>query len=259
VRLSVLSDVVPDASFDAAAGYIAAAGAEGIEPLAGPRSHLSSGSDAAVGSLGETVERHGLTVCGLAAVYGPPLGDERIAWVPQAAAALGGRFVRVFAPPFDPASGLDPQLESVAADLRQVCASAPSGIDVLVEISPATLAASPELARRLVERAGHPAAGVVYDPGNMVAEGLLPPSFALALLDGLVRHVHAKNTAWLRREGVWGRRYVPIAAGIVDWTETVDALRRHGYDGWVSIDHLSGTPGPARLRSDVRNLRRLLS
>jgi len=258
VRLSVLSDVLPGASFEEAAGHIAAAGAEGIEPLAGPGSHLSTGSDADVERLRETAERHGLAICGLAAVYGPPLGDERTAWVAESAAALGGRFVRVFAPPFDPAAGVDEQVDRVAGDLRRLCEAAPAGVDILVEISPVTLAASPELARRLLDRAAHPAAGVVYDPGNMVAEGLLPADFALALLGGLVRHVHAKNTAWFRRDGAWSRRYVRIDAGIVDWPDTVARLRAQGYDRWISIDHISGAPSRGRLRSDVRNLKRLL-
>lgn len=45
-----------------------------------------------------------------------------------------------------------------------------------------------------------------------------------------------------------------LDAGLLDWTETLGALRQAGYKGRLSLDHLDGRPSPATLRRGLSAL-----
>jgi sugar phosphate isomerase/epimerase len=92
----------------------------------------------------------------------------------------------------------------------------------------------------------------------MVVEGHLDPVFALAILGPLLKHVHAKNKAYVREDGHWTTAAAPIDAGYVDWVKVFRALAEAKYDGWVSIDHLSGETTAATFRKDIAALRHAL-
>ena len=132
--------------------------------------------------------------------------------------------------------------------------SRPRGLRILVETSPGTLAPSPELALELV--AHHPArlAGVLYDPGNMAIEGHLDAPLSLALLGRHLRHVHVKNIAWSRRDGLWRWGYADLDRGVLAWPAILHALRAARYGGWISIDHLGRRPTAALLGAECRRL-----
>src|ERR1700753_1922165 len=80
------------------------------------------------------------------------------------AAALGAGYVRLFAEPHRGGSVAAPQRRHRAALDRLVELAAPGHVRVLVETSPGTLAASPELALSLVGHQPARRAGVLYDP-----------------------------------------------------------------------------------------------
>jgi sugar phosphate isomerase/epimerase len=128
-------------------------------------------------------------------------------------------------------------------------------VAVLVETAPATTTPSTAQARALVEGLPPERVGVLYDPGNMVIEGHVDPRLALAELGPYLRHVHVKNIAWRRLNGVWRWRHASLDAGLLDWAEIVSALHKAGYRGRLSLDHLAGRPSPATLRSELGALR----
>jgi sugar phosphate isomerase/epimerase len=80
---------------------------------------------------------------------------------------------------------------------------------------------------------------------------------ALAVLGGLLGHEHVKNRVFERRGGTWETGYATLRDGLVDWPGTVRALDAAGYDGWLTIDHLSD--GPSALRRDVEELRGMVA
>ena len=126
---------------------------------------------------------------------------------------------------------------------------------------PANLAYSPELWGWL--------AGIGlwlnYDPSHLAWLGIDPVAALDAHADRVL-HVQAKDVevqpAARNRYGVFGRvldrepwtsgwwRYRVPGLGELDWGRLVDALRRAGYDGVVSVEHedpvWSGTPGRVR-------------
>jgi sugar phosphate isomerase/epimerase len=174
------------------------------------------------------------------------------------ATALGARFMRLFAPPYRGGSlareqrraraGLDAVVERAASD----------GIAVLVETSPATLAATPDMAATLVEHQSAAHAGVLFDPGNTVIEGYVAPALAVARLGPHLHHVHVKNIAWRRVSGAWMWRYTPLTGGMLAWPEILAVLAASGYRRSLSIDHLSARPTRDRLRIETEQLRALM-
>ena len=72
-----------------------------------------------------------------------------------------------------------------------------------------------------------------------------------------LHHLHAKNIAWTRADGAWTWGYSTIADGMLDWPATFRALAEAGYDGPISLDHLSSEPTADGLRRDADELRAL--
>ncbi len=173
------------------------------------------------------------------------------------ATTLGASYVRLFAEPHR-GGGVAAQQRRHRTGLDRLVDRA-AGVRVLVETSPETLAASPELAMALVAHQPARRAGVLYDPGNMVIEGDLGAGIAIALLGRHLAHVHVKNIRWARAGGTWHWRYASLDGGRVRWPEVLRRLRRSGYRGWYSLDHLAGRATATALRHESARLAELLA
>ncbi len=68
----------------------------------------------------------------------------------------------------------------------------------------------------VLEELDHPAAGVNFDPANMILYGKGEPVEALRLLRAHVRQIHVKDGLPPRVAGTWGEE-VPVGTGAVDW------------------------------------------
>lgn len=211
--------------------------------------------------LRELCQRAGLQSVGLS-VQDPEVTfttPRRAAAHVGLAVALGAPHVRLLAPPYRGGS-LAREQQRVRDGLDfLVDLAAPSGIAVLVETSPVTLAPAPELAAVLVEQHPPERAGVLYDPGNMAVEGHIAPALAIARLGDYLRHVHVKNIAWSHRGDAWRWRHASLAGGMLDWRAILDRLAVAHYEGTFSIDHLGGAATRARLGSESSYLRTLMA
>jgi len=77
---------------------------------------------------------------------------------------------------------------------------------------------------------------VNFDPANMILYGAGEPLPALEKLGSRVRSVHCKDATWSDRPGeTWGRE-VPLGEGDVNFSAFLNALRRIGYDGPLTIE-----------------------
>ncbi|MGI8713535.1 MAG: sugar phosphate isomerase/epimerase family protein [Solirubrobacteraceae bacterium] len=175
------------------------------------------------------------------------------------AVAVGAPHVRYFAAGYRGGSVHELQRRHRRTLDRLIDLAAPNGVKVLVETSPDSLAATPELAHALVAHQSPKLAGVLYDPGNMVIEGAVRPSLAIAILGRHIAHVHVKNIAWSRTQGRWRWRYANLAAGLLDWPEIIGALQASGYRGRYAIDHLAGRETMPLLKSECALMRDLLA
>lgn len=173
------------------------------------------------------------------------------------AAIIGAPHVRVFAPEYRGGS-LSHQQRRARRGLAALAETATaSGIAILIEVAPGTIAPSPTLARALVDGQPTDRVGILYDPGNMIIEGHTDPRLAIAELGPYLRHVHVKNVSWHREQGAWTWRHAALSAGMLDWRAILAALAGAGYAGWLSIDHLGGRPSLATLRRETEVLRGL--
>jgi sugar phosphate isomerase/epimerase len=236
-----------------------ALGFDAVEWGVGPDQAVESASSAR--TLRQLCDVAGLSCCGVSVqrpdvTLGTP---RRAAPYVRLAAELGAPFLRLFAPPCQSGGFARAQRRARAGVDALVATSAGTGVAVLVETSPATLAPSPELAATLVEHHPPSHAGVLYDPGNTVIEGFLEPRLAMARLGAHLRHVHVKNIAWSQRGRRWRWSYAALSEGQVDWRETFAVLAAGRYRGRFSIDHLPGAPLRRLLESETETLRRLLA
>jgi len=99
-----------------------------------------------------------------------------------------------------------------------------------------------------------PAAGVNFDPANMILYGAGEPVAALGRLAPRVRQVHVKDARPAARPGDWGEE-VPVGQGTVDWTAFAAAVRTLPRPVDLVIEREAGT----RREEDVRVAAALLA
>jgi sugar phosphate isomerase/epimerase len=259
-RIALFSSCLPGWSVErvlAAAGEL---GLGAVEWGVGPGQAISDPGDAAnvaarcraagVRSIGVSVQDPAVRLTGAVRATAAQVA---------LASELGAGYVRLFAEPHRGGGLSAQQWRHHRALDRLVERAAPAGVRVVVETSPDTLAASPELAMALVSHQPPTRAGVLFDPGNMVIEGDLGPGLAVAVLGRHLAHVHVKNIRWARADGSWRWRYASLDDGRVRWAEVIERLRHARYGGWYSLDHLPGRPTLAALRHESSRLAELLS
>jgi sugar phosphate isomerase/epimerase len=114
-------------------------------------------------------------------------------------------------------------------------------------------------AAQVLAMVDHPAVGLVWDPANASILGETPfPDGYAAIPRGRIAHVHAKDCVVADHKPTWG----PVGEMALDWRGQIAALRRDGYDGWVSLEtHWTGPRGDKFEASTIcgENLRQLLA
>lgn len=79
----------------------------------------------------------------------------------------------------------------------------------------------------VLEELDHPAAGVNFDPANMILYGMGDPVAALRTLRDHVRQIHVKDAVPSVRPGEWGSE-VRAGTGRVDWRAFLGVARELG-------------------------------
>ena len=142
----------------------------------------------------------------------------------------------------------DPERAKLIDRLRQVCdIFQEQRVRLGFETGQETAATLAEVLREL----DHPAAGVNFDPANMILYGMGEPVAALKLLRDHVRQVHVKDALPTRRPGTWGEE-VPVGQGAVDWTGFLAIVRELGVD--LMIEREAG----GERTGDIRAARELV-
>jgi sugar phosphate isomerase/epimerase len=245
VERCLFSSALPGFDAPQVARTALAAGLTAVEWGVGPGQAVEAPRGAAARLKRLGVEAAGICVQGGAASLTAP---ARLRPFAVLAAELGAPHIRAFAPAFRDRGRARDGLAAAAEIAGE------QGVALLVETAPATIAPSTAQARALVEGFPPERVGVLYDPGNMVIEGHVDPRLAVAELGPYLRHVHVKNVSWRRANGAWSWRHASLDAGLLDWAEILDALRRAGYAGRLSLDHLGGKPTLATLRRELSAL-----
>ena len=103
----------------------------------------------------------------------------------------------------------------------------------------------------------HPALQLVWDPANASILGETPfPDGYDALPASRIAHVHAKDCYVKDHKPIWGA----VGEMGIDWRGQIEALRRDGYRGWLSLEtHWTGPNNDKFEASTIcgRNLKQL--
>lgn len=262
MKFAVFTVMTPEWDLATAARRIAAAGYDGIEwrvqrvdPARSSEPPSFWGNNRAtvpVDRIEEEAERvrqiteaAGLELAPLASYLNIAELDQ-VRTVFRAAQRMGAPAVRVNVDRYDRTRRYQELYEETLARLKPVAALArETGVKALVELHFGNICPSAGLAHRLLSHFDPRHIGVIYDPGNMVAEGMENWRMGMELLGEYLAHVHIKNQIWCvdRTEPdgtiVWRCQAAPLREGIVNWREVLADLRAVDYDGWLSFEDFS--------------------
>jgi len=166
-----------------------------------------------------------------------PDAAERERWITEGkrmadlAAELGAPGLRVFGDTIQPGADRASTQKWIAESIRELAEiTAGRGVEVWIE-NHGDFAGSDQTAA-ILEQAGSPKAGVVWDPANSFTATQERPADGAARLGATICHVHIKD---LRREGD-GWKYVLPGEGDFPLLELKAALQDLQYDRFVSFE-----------------------
>jgi sugar phosphate isomerase/epimerase len=175
----------------------------------------------------------------------------------EIAERLGARIIRVFSywRTVDP----DSCYPAGRAALHELAEEASRrGMVIALENEHACNAGTGAEAGRLLAGIDHPALKLLWDPANasILGETPFPAGYAQVPVDR-IEHVHAKDCHVKDGKAIWG----PVGEMGIAWKEQIAALRRDGYQGWISLEtHWTGPDGDKYEGSKIcgRNLKSLV-
>lgn len=85
---------------------------------------------------------------------------------------------------------------------------------------------------RVARRIASPRLRVCWDPGNALAAGEVPYPNGYEAVRGMVAHMHVKDGVIQDGAPAW----CVVGDGVVDYRGQFAALRRDGYDGYISLE-----------------------
>lgn len=279
-RIAAISDEFSTSDLEAALDGMAKVGMTGAElRLVRDRNMLDLPDDE-IDGIRERVTARGMSIVALASpllkcvlpdappldsrvqhdVFGSPYTFEDQPRLTERAFAiaerLGTRVIRVFSywRTLEPEKCFDRIAEALCALGDE---AARRGLVIGLENEPACNVGTGAEAARVLSMVKHPAVGLVWDPANALVLGEVPfPDGYEQLPRDRIVHVHVKDCVVSDYTPTWGA----VGEMALDWSGQIAALRRDGYDGWLSLEtHWTGPTGDKFEASTIcgENLRRL--
>ena len=139
------------------------------------------------------------------------------------------------------------------------------GVKFLIETHHGMMISSASSAMRVLDGFDPEYFGLIYDPGNMVYEGYENYDIGFQMLGKYLAHVHVKN-AVLSPAGEdefgatkYAQTWAPMKKGSANLAALIKALKKVGYDGWLSVEDFSNEkPTREKLEENIAYLKELL-
>lgn len=281
-RIAAITDEFSPQDLDAALDGMAAVGMTGAEMRVVGGNNMIDLSNDEIDRVRETVTGRGMAIMSLASpllkcvLPGAPPLDSRVQHdvfgsphtfedqprltrrAFEIADRLGARIIRVFSywRTVEPETCYD-RLASALQDLADEASK--RGMVIGLENEHACNVGTGGEASRLLAQLDHPALKLLWDPANasILGETPFPDGYNAVPADRIV-HVHVKDCVVTDHKPTWG----PVGEMGIDWRGQIAALRRDGYDGWLSLEtHWTGPQGDKFEASTIcgRNLKQLAS
>jgi len=135
------------------------------------------------------------------------------------------------------------------------------GLRVLLHQRWGTLTTSASQLHRVLSNFDPLVVGCVYDAGSMTIEGYEEYRIGLEILGSYVADVHIANTRHFPSATgtVWDWEWSPLSDGLLDLQRLFRALRRSGYQGWITLaDRSPGQSAAALLDADRHTLQQVI-
>lgn len=271
MKYSVWSKILSSYSIPEAARMIKSAGYDGVEWRIHDEGHMSLAEVVEKATyLKEITTSEGLEIVTLGSyIQAKEIDDFR--HLAEAASRANCKNVRVWAPFYDGTVDYYALLNDTRENVAKLQDAAREfGVRAVFEIHFGTIIPSASLARRLLEGFDPLYVAAIYDPGNMVNEGMENWKMGIQVLGEYLGYVHFKNAGWFHREpgrpggpsefkggNGWRGEWVPINGGIVDWEKVMSSLVESGFDGYLSNENFSDIPIQERLVGDLRYLKEI--
>ena len=260
-RIAAITDEFSPDDLDAALDGMAAVGMTGAELRVVGRRNMIDLSNEEVDGVRAAVEAKGMEIVSLASpllkcvLPGSPPLDSRVQHdvfgsphtfedqprltrrAFEIAERLGAGIIRVFSywRTTEPEQCY-PQLRDALIALADEAAA--RGVVIGLENEHACNVGTGAEAARFLSTIDHPAVQLVWDPANASILGETPfPAGYHQLQASRIGHVHAKDCFVKDHKPVWGA----VGEMGIDWRGQIEALRRDGYRGWISLEtHWTG-------------------
>ena len=171
---------------------------------------------------------------------------EKVKRMIEITAILGSPSLRVNVSGYDGKQDYNELFEGDTEAYAEVIEMAkPYKVKPLIEIHMNTIIASASAAVRFVTSFGPEEIGVIHDAGNMVYEGFENYQAGLEMLGEYLAHVHIKNSMPVSEPAdgpqklKWKVTFAPFRKGMVDFKALLSALKKCGYNGWLSFEDFS--------------------
>ena len=158
--------------------------------------------------------------------------DEQIALLRRCieiARVLDVKLIRTFT--FWRKGLLTPEIEDAIVDAYAVPAriAEEAGVTLIIENEHACYIGTGAETARVLEKIGSPNVRAVWDPGNatMVGEKAFPDGYEA--IKPFIAHVHIKDVSA-------DEQWTTVGEGIIGYREQFRALKRDGYDGYLSLE-----------------------
>jgi sugar phosphate isomerase/epimerase len=176
----------------------------------------------------------------------------------EIAKMTGAKIIRVFSywRTVDPSAVFDEVAKSLNALAEQF---GKEGLICGLENEHACNVATAAESAAMLKAVPHPSLKLVWDPANALCSGEnpYPEGYSLLPKDRIV-HVHAKDCHVADHKPLWG----PLGTQAIDWKGQIAALKRDGYDGFISLETHWPGPGGNKFEGSVIsgwNLRSLVT
>ena len=279
-RIAAITDEFSPDDLDAALDGMAAVGMSGAELRVVGHRNMIDLSDEEVDGVRAAVEAKGMEIISLASpllkcvLPGSPPLDSRVQHdvfgsphtfedqprltkrAFEIAERLGVGIIRVFSfwRTTEPEKCY-PELRDALLALADQAAA--RGVVIGLENEHACNVGTGAEAARFLSTIEHPALQLVWDPANASILGETPfPDGYDALPASRIAHVHAKDCYVKDHKPIWGA----VGEMGIDWRGQIEALRRDGYRGWLSLEtHWTGPNNDKFEASTIcgKNLKRL--
>ncbi len=258
MKYSIFTVIMKEFSLEEAADKLKQYGYNGVEWRVHEAYHIDPETiDKRAKYVKKVTEDNGLEIPALAS-YISVKKKELIERVLDAARVMGCPQVRVTVPNYDGSIPYPFLYDETLKDLEIIQRIAERiKVKATIEIHFGNITTSPSLAHRLVQNFDSNYIGVIFDPGNMVVEGMESYKLGFQLLGDYLAHVHVKNAAWTKRDGKWIWSWDKLEEGMVDWKAVIEALKDVGYEGYLSSEDFSDQPIEDKLRGNISYLRNL--